>query len=1234
MASRPTGHREFSVKSTRVAVAVVVSSVVTVVALLASAVAAQAGTPSDAGSGTGTAAGPTAGASTHWITLITGDVAELSVTGDGRRSARLVNGGNYYFGDFGKEVTLVPVAAYPMLAAGRLDERLFNLTELVSQGYDDAHTSAIPLLLKAPAATSSAPRAPQAATVRHTLASVGATAVAVEKKQAGEFWNGVKGNSLRGGGVGKVWLDGRTRATLDWSAKQIGAPTAWSSGYDGRGVKVAVLDSGYDVNHPDLQKQVAVSQSFIAGEAVQDRLGHGTHAASIVAGLGVASDGKRKGVAPGAQLLIGKVLDDSGLGFDSGVIAGMEWAVQQGAKVVNMSLGGSPSDGTDPVSEAVDRLSASSGALFVIAAGNSGVEESIAAPGAAARALTVGAVDRDDRLAPFSSRGPRLGDGAMKPEVTAPGVGIAAARAAGTDGGQDLSEFYTSMSGTSMATPHVAGAAAILAQRHPDWTGEQLKAALASTAVPSTGATVPQQGLGRIDIPRSLDPKILTDQATLQFGDLSWTGKAPTPVSRKIAYRNNSRSSVTLDLKVDVKSPANVRPALVVSPSRLTIAPGGTASATVTLDLAKTQPAKYSGELVARAGSSSYRTGLGFAAGGRLNRLTVKALDRAGKPAVPTGESVSGSQVWNLDTGEVNAFVFDETGSTTLEVPAGRYSVMAYVLGVDEAGELNSVIMLGDPDAVVTGDRTFVFDARKANKVTVRTPQRADVATFGLAWHRTAGARAAVQGWQFQGEVAGDVYVQNFRKVANGTFQVIQRWDLAQPWLTADVTGPGGFRLPTPFRGSIRTTFVGNEKLPLHDGGDGTPAELEGAKGKLALIRWRSQELTGSQVQAAKDAGARVVFLYNEQPGHWEEAAERDVPVYLLRAAEGRALLDLLKQREVTLQLTGIRDSAYRYDLAVAPSVVNGPLIYDFARMRPAVVTTNFLENDAWFAHNDGRTAYLPGLMTGLSSTRQVFEPVKRTDYLATDIRGAEWEETTSAGEWNESGYEYSVGRSYRPNEKALREWWSPISRPALPAAVGAEDQGWPVARFEDAFRMAIPQHVSGDGVTYGWSDDGDRTSLKLSSNGKELGSASWSVAQFPVPTKSAWYDLTLDVERGPSSWAKTSVKTHTVWHFVSGTTKSRAVLPLLQMDYRLAGTTLQLKPGYQAGARGPGRFRTTAELSTDGGKTWQSLALKGVGRLTTRIPDVKGDVSLRVTAKDVVGNSITQTIEKPWPAM
>ena len=169
-----------------------------------------------------------------------------------------------------------------------------------------------------------------------------------------------------------------------------------------------------------------------------------------------------------------------GSGQDSWVLAGMEWAAESGAQVVSMSLGDvAPSDGSDPMSQAVDQLSDQYGTLFVIAAGNAG-PESISSPGAAASALTVGAVDKQDELAYFSSTGPLTGTGALKPDISAPGVDITAARSQDmTDGGTGL---YRTISGTSMATPHVSGAAAILAQQHPGWTGAQLKEQLTSSA--------------------------------------------------------------------------------------------------------------------------------------------------------------------------------------------------------------------------------------------------------------------------------------------------------------------------------------------------------------------------------------------------------------------------------------------------------------------------------------------------------------------------------------------------------------------------------------------------------------------------------------------------------------------------------------------------------------------------------------------------------------------------------
>lgn len=1214
---------------------------------------------SGAGSGTGASgsagrpAGP--GGAIHRITLITGDVAELSTGPGGQRSARLVGErpGAYYLGDFDGDVTLVPAAAYPLLVAGRLDRRLFNLTDLVAQGYDDAHTDKLPLLLSATGSSRRAPGLPAAAVKRRELPSVAGVAVSTEKSKARELWSSIAGTgSARtlGAGVGKVWLDGRTRATLDRSIAQIGAPTAWRAGYDGTGVKVAVLDSGYDAAHPDLAEQVVASASFVPDSDVQDRQGHGTYVAATVAGRGTASQGKRQGVAPGADLLVGKVLDDNGTGLDSEAIAGMEWAVQQGAKVISMSLGGFPTDGTDPMSQAVDQLSASSGALFVVAAGNSGTEESVGTPGAALSALTVGAVDRADKLAVFSSRGPRLGDGALKPEVTAPGVDIAAARAAGTHSGRDLSEYYTAMSGTSMATPHVAGAAAILAQRHPDWTGQQLKAALAATAVPAKATPAVAQGVGRIDLSRALDPKVVPDTAALAFGDLSWTGTAPPPVRRKVGYRNTSRSTITLDLTFEgVQAPSGVRPALKVSPSSLRIPPGGTATAVVELDLARTQPGKYAGVLVARGGGTSYRTGLGFAAGGRLHQVTVKAIGRDGKPAAASPETPSGVQLWNYDTGEVQAVAFDGTGSQTLGVPTGRYTVLAYVMGGDEAGWPNSLALLGEPDVRITASRTFTFDARRAHRTSVTTPRRADPQTVGLAWHRRVGDRTAVSGWSFDGVIASGVYVQDFGRVRDGDFRVLQRWDLAQPQVTVDVTGAGGFRLPTPALGNHQKLYVGKERLQLVDGGDGTPAELTGVRGKVALIRWRDYEQTAAQVQAAADAGARLVLMYNDAPGFWSDSAGPGIPFYLLRQPDGRALKQRLAAGSpVVLQLDGVEDSTYRYELAVSPSVVRGPLKYDIARMRPAVVTSTFHQNAAWYRHFDQRTAYVPGVSTGMQSSRPVTGAVVRTDYLATDRAGTGWEERLIAGEWNFTGFEYSLRRSYRPGERAGRQWWTAISRPAIPAVGGGEADGLPVARFEDAIRAAIPQHVNGDRSAYGWSDNsGDVTSMVLRRNGREVGRTNWSVGQFPVPSATAWYELDLAVQRSADTWATTSTRTRTQWRFRSGTARTRAVLPLVQLDYGLStdlanrlpargGAWLDLKAGYQPGASGPGWFRTTAEISFDGGSSWQRMTVlpRGFGKVAARIPAAPAgatEAAIRVTATDLAGNRVIQTIDRAW---
>ncbi|GAB3858608.1 hypothetical protein GCM10029963_58560 [Micromonospora andamanensis] len=215
---------------------------------------------------------------------------------------------------------------------------------------------------------------------------------------------------------------------MEHSVPQIGAPAAHQAGFTGQGVRVAVLDTGVDAAHPDLTGRVAESRNFTEETNPGDIVGHGTHVASIIAGSGAASDGRNRGVAPDATVLSGKVCEEYGC-TESAILAGMQWAATEvEADVVNLSLGGADTPEVDPLEEAVNTLTEQTGALFVISAGNAGRAGTVGSPASADAALAVGAVDRDDQLADFSSQGPRVGDDALKPEITAPGVDIVAAR--------------------------------------------------------------------------------------------------------------------------------------------------------------------------------------------------------------------------------------------------------------------------------------------------------------------------------------------------------------------------------------------------------------------------------------------------------------------------------------------------------------------------------------------------------------------------------------------------------------------------------------------------------------------------------------------------------------------------------------------------------------------------------------------------------------------------------------
>lgn len=336
--------------------------------------------------------------------------------------------------------------------------------------------------------------------------------------------------------VASVHMDAKVQALLDTSVGVVGAPAVWAmrdgngNAVTGQGVTIAIIDTGIDYRHPDLGGcfgpgcKVIGGFDFVNGdEDPLDDNGHGTH----VAGIAAANGGVR-GVAPDAHLVAYKALDLNGNGFNSVVIAAIERAVDpdgnpltdDAANVISMSLG-SDEASTGPLALAANRAM-DAGIVVVAAAGNYGDYRSVQSPGVAERIVTVGAANNNGQIAGFSSRGPVEDKDFVKPELVAPGVDIRSTWLGGD---------YHVLSGTSMATPHVAGAAALMRQLHPMLDSQELKALLVNNAR-DLGLDVFTQGAGMLDVAASASAAVVIMPAIPSFGGVDieqpqWQAKLP-----------------------------------------------------------------------------------------------------------------------------------------------------------------------------------------------------------------------------------------------------------------------------------------------------------------------------------------------------------------------------------------------------------------------------------------------------------------------------------------------------------------------------------------------------------------------------------------------------------------------------------------------------------------------------------------------------------------------------------
>ncbi|MEU4173389.1 S8 family serine peptidase [Streptomyces sp. NPDC026665] len=1249
------------------------------------------------------------GASAVTVRLLTGDRVTVTQGTDGRRIASVEPGPGreaITFRTFEKDdgsLTVLPSDAADLVAAGTLDRRLFDVTTLIAQGYDETRTSDLPLIVSAAPQTGVAKVTWQStklaaaiadrvaefsvpSTPERRLDSINAQSLRVAKDDLGAFWktlhpSGPSG-SARVAATPRVWLDGKVAAVLDRSTAQISAPALWKAGYEGRGVKVAVLDTGADANHPDLAGRIAKAKNFSDSATTEDHVGHGTHVASIVGGTGAASSGTRRGVAPRADLLVGKVLGDDGYGTESAIVDGMEWAVGEHAKIVNMSLGSdAPPEGTSPMTEAVNRLSASGETLFVVAAGNSGpARSSIGSPGDADTALTVGAVDRDESLASFSSRGPRLGDKAVKPDVTAPGVGIVAARASGTTMGTPVDTNYTALSGTSMAAPHVAGSAALLAQQHPNWNAQQLKDALISTAYTVPGTKVTAQGGGRIDLTAATGPVTATGTVTLPAIQTDGTGSRQ--LAATVRYTNSSDHPITISLTMALATVDDraLPPGVVtLDSSRVHIAARATAEVSLRTNATRSVRGAFYGYVTATGtdGAIVAHTTVSLIVHAPLHKLTVVARDHEGRVI----QSVA-PVIWGAD----GFAAYTSLEPAVAVVEEGTYQVNYDMLQGDNAYELIS------PQTKVTKDTTVTLNASKTTEVKLHTPKPAEQRSpITYQTYRRIDGNGLIQGHLYFDGQAQHLYVSPTTRVTDGTFEFASRWQMTAPQLRAKVSGTSSAFTPYYLPASKVFDDKGI-KLTAVDAGTGTTADLTAAhvRGKLAVIRYNFGD-DYALAKVAADAGAKALMLVMPKDSvlwtRWAPDRERmALPIMRAGSEEGTDLLERAQRRTTTVDFSGTVHSPYLYDIMqVSKTRIPEHLVYTVSDHESAVVRANYTRTGASAWASEQRFGWRPYQETAWNQySRDVPVGRQRIEYVTAG--DTLWSHTVHhnilsagvgslmSGNTQSSSTEpqnlvrtlddgklagmRDAPRTYKTGQRVTEHWFTAPVRPLIPRGIA----GWNASvRNGDTLSLHIPEFA--DSAPGHWSlaevglgdigaqasETRDVTHAELYRNGQRIALSNLGAwGDFEVPAGKAGYRLDLTTARTSDDW-RFSTATSTSWTFHSDTTARRTLLPLLQVDWRVpvdlsnaVGAqrkhTLGLDVRTQDGQAAPRVVALSLDASYDDGRTWHPARTvpHGATHFTAtveRAAGVRADayVSLRVTAVDAAGNTVRQTVDHAY---
>ncbi|WP_089916470.1 S8 family serine peptidase [Lentzea albida] len=1092
---------------------------------------------------------------TSTITLISGDKVVVDERGGlvrvegrpGMSFAQYVRDDHQY---------VVPADAVDAVAQNSVDQRFFDVTSLHSYGYTDERTDRIPLLTDGFRA-----------------------AAAVEKKDAAQQWTARRTSASR---AGKLWLDGKSKISLTESVPMVGAPGAWQAGFDGTGVTVAVLDTGYDRNHPELAGVVSVAKDFTPS-GIQDDIGHGTHVAATVAGRG----SRHVGVAKGASLAVGRVCEAEWC-LDSAVIAGMEWAAREvKAKVVNLSLGGDQSDGTDPLSLKVNELTAETGALFVVAAGNAGTRRQVSGPASADAALAVANLTKQGVLEEWSSRGPRVGDHAVKPDIAAPGTDIVAARAENTLWDFAVDDLHARLTGTSMAAPHVAGAAAVLAQRNPSWKAAELKAHLMATVKPV--ADKPSNvGTGLLDVERAVTQQVRASVGSLSFGLLQWPHTRT--FTKTITYTNAGAEPVSLALQHDLGADFAV-------PSSVTVPAGGSASVDVVLDPAK-GIGEFFGHLKASAPGVSVVTAVGAYVEEEHHTLNLSMIGRDGKPVA--SEFVV---VVDLSTREASVVTI-ENGAGAARLPVADYAVIGRideltpnyawftpVSATEVAGRVS-----------VRADVSVTLDARQGKEIRVELPER-----DSQVWYRDARLSVPFESDRISG-------------VASTIDGRVPLYGLSfgppLPELTYDSGLKGGQPLVSVVGGFPVRYYEGSKFLPPGEHELDVAERGTDVRGKLALVR-HAGENPYEVATAMQDAGAVAVLWAGPVPFGMEQ--QTAIPV--IAVAEHHVAVTPAK-----LTLRAVAGSPVSYTLFLRDK---GALPVGVKKVRHselAEVKTRYHTSGPDGSVLQRNSPVVNGVL-GRVLDERLSAPAQRTEYFTP---GISWYQEGFDGRSSGAGDDPSTTSwadlepvTFQAGRKYERTHLRGVTSPRLGgSSVVTWADGGGVERSGDLVNARISP-FGGSGWVENWRRGGWGT-LELRHDDVTLGYSDVRRGSFHAPARDGRYELLLDASRDGLALS-TSVRT--TWEFSAA---SDGRLPLVEVDYSVP---VDLRNSWKAGLAMPVRFTASggarvleAYASFDDGANW--VPVKSV------VPPggkAGGYVSLRVVARDAAGNSVDQTVLRAY---